>query len=80
MFARVLFIPETFLALYKELDGDQGLRNVVGEEHVRKFCVVCVSLQILVRTMLRKRSFGNPFDWARREERGPVCAAAPALT
>ncbi|KAL4609576.1 calcium/calmodulin-dependent protein kinase kinase 2-like [Arapaima gigas] len=26
---------------------------------------------ILVRTMLRKRSFGNPFDWARREERSP---------
>ncbi|KPP64065.1 calcium/calmodulin-dependent protein kinase kinase 2-like [Scleropages formosus] len=26
---------------------------------------------ILVRTMLRKRSFGNPFDWARREERNP---------
>ncbi|XP_030624431.1 calcium/calmodulin-dependent protein kinase kinase 2 [Chanos chanos] len=24
---------------------------------------------ILVRTMLRKRSFGNPFDWARREDR-----------
>uniref|UniRef100_A0AAY3ZW51 calcium/calmodulin-dependent protein kinase n=1 Tax=Denticeps clupeoides TaxID=299321 RepID=A0AAY3ZW51_9TELE len=25
---------------------------------------------ILVRTMLRKRSFGNPFDWGRREDRG----------
>ncbi|XP_015221890.2 calcium/calmodulin-dependent protein kinase kinase 2 isoform X1 [Lepisosteus oculatus] len=25
---------------------------------------------ILVKTMLRKRSFGNPFDWGRREERG----------
>ncbi|KAA0719876.1 Calcium/calmodulin-dependent protein kinase kinase 2 [Triplophysa tibetana] len=24
---------------------------------------------ILVRTMLRKRSFGNPFDWGRREDR-----------
>lgn len=24
---------------------------------------------ILVKTMLRKRSFGNPFDWSRREER-----------
>uniref|UniRef100_A0A4W4GNE9 calcium/calmodulin-dependent protein kinase n=1 Tax=Electrophorus electricus TaxID=8005 RepID=A0A4W4GNE9_ELEEL len=27
---------------------------------------------ILVRTMLRKRSFGNPFDWGRREERSPT--------
>ncbi|XP_076836090.1 calcium/calmodulin-dependent protein kinase kinase 2 isoform X2 [Brachyhypopomus gauderio] len=27
---------------------------------------------ILVRTMLRKRSFGNPFDWARREDRSPT--------
>uniref|UniRef100_A0A3B3T388 calcium/calmodulin-dependent protein kinase n=1 Tax=Paramormyrops kingsleyae TaxID=1676925 RepID=A0A3B3T388_9TELE len=26
---------------------------------------------ILVRTMLRKRSFGNPFDWGRREDRSP---------
>uniref|UniRef100_A0A9J8AVB4 calcium/calmodulin-dependent protein kinase n=1 Tax=Cyprinus carpio carpio TaxID=630221 RepID=A0A9J8AVB4_CYPCA len=32
---------------------------------------------ILVRTMLRKRSFGNPFDWGRREDRSP---AAPGLT
>ncbi|XP_065100164.1 calcium/calmodulin-dependent protein kinase kinase 2 isoform X1 [Paramisgurnus dabryanus] len=31
---------------------------------------------ILVRTMLRKRSFGNPFDWGRREDRSP---AAPGL-
>lgn len=30
--------------------------------------------QILVRTMLRKRSFGNPFDLARREERGTASA------
>ncbi|KAG9354649.1 hypothetical protein JZ751_001362 [Albula glossodonta] len=29
---------------------------------------------ILVKTMLRKRSFGNPFDWGRREER---CPSAP---
>ncbi|XP_066501623.1 calcium/calmodulin-dependent protein kinase kinase 2 isoform X1 [Hoplias malabaricus] len=27
---------------------------------------------ILVRTMLRKRSFGNPFDWSRREDRSPT--------
>ncbi|KAF4098753.1 hypothetical protein G5714_020783 [Onychostoma macrolepis] len=27
---------------------------------------------ILVRTMLRKRSFGNPFDWGRREDRSPA--------
>uniref|UniRef100_A0A673IKG6 Si:ch73-62l21.1 n=1 Tax=Sinocyclocheilus rhinocerous TaxID=307959 RepID=A0A673IKG6_9TELE len=32
---------------------------------------------ILVRTMLRKRSFGNPFDWGRREDRSP---AAPGHT
>lgn len=30
--------------------------------------------QILVRTMLRKRSFGNPFDASRREERGATSA------
>uniref|UniRef100_A0A3P9IPQ9 calcium/calmodulin-dependent protein kinase n=1 Tax=Oryzias latipes TaxID=8090 RepID=A0A3P9IPQ9_ORYLA len=29
---------------------------------------------ILVRTMLRKRSFGNPFDWGRKEERSSLCA------
>ncbi|XP_061657762.1 calcium/calmodulin-dependent protein kinase kinase 2 [Syngnathoides biaculeatus] len=28
---------------------------------------------ILVRTMLRKRSFGNPFDWARKEGCGGSC-------
>ncbi|XP_026995844.1 calcium/calmodulin-dependent protein kinase kinase 2 isoform X2 [Tachysurus fulvidraco] len=27
---------------------------------------------ILVRTMLRKRSFGNPFDWSRKEDRSPT--------
>lgn len=32
-------------------------------------------VQILVRTMLRKRSFGNPFDLARKEERGIPCAS-----
>jgi len=26
-------------------------------------------LQILVKTMIRKRSFGNPFEGSRREER-----------
>ncbi|KAI1900690.1 hypothetical protein AGOR_G00052500 [Albula goreensis] len=30
---------------------------------------------ILVKTMLRKRSFGNPFDWGRREEER--CPSAP---
>nr|XP_033812660.1 calcium/calmodulin-dependent protein kinase kinase 2 [Geotrypetes seraphini]XP_033812661.1 calcium/calmodulin-dependent protein kinase kinase 2 [Geotrypetes seraphini]XP_033812662.1 calcium/calmodulin-dependent protein kinase kinase 2 [Geotrypetes seraphini]XP_033812663.1 calcium/calmodulin-dependent protein kinase kinase 2 [Geotrypetes seraphini]XP_033812664.1 calcium/calmodulin-dependent protein kinase kinase 2 [Geotrypetes seraphini] len=33
---------------------------------------------ILVKTMLRKRSFGNPFDGSRREER-PLCAAGNFL-
>ncbi|KAG8010625.1 Calcium/calmodulin-dependent protein kinase kinase 2 [Nibea albiflora] len=35
---------------------------------------------ILVRTMLRKRSFGNPFDWARKEDRGSLCAPGQTLT
>uniref|UniRef100_A0AAQ5XAT7 calcium/calmodulin-dependent protein kinase n=1 Tax=Amphiprion ocellaris TaxID=80972 RepID=A0AAQ5XAT7_AMPOC len=35
---------------------------------------------ILVRTMLRKRSFGNPFDWGRKEERSSLCAAGQTLT
>ncbi|XP_068608626.1 calcium/calmodulin-dependent protein kinase kinase 2-like [Brachionichthys hirsutus] len=35
---------------------------------------------ILVRTMLRKRSFGNPFDWFRKEDRSRVCAAGQTLT
>uniref|UniRef100_A0A3B3CU26 Calcium/calmodulin-dependent protein kinase kinase 2-like n=1 Tax=Oryzias melastigma TaxID=30732 RepID=A0A3B3CU26_ORYME len=35
---------------------------------------------ILVRTMLRKRSFGNPFDWGRKEDRSSLCAPAQTLT
>uniref|UniRef100_H2M491 calcium/calmodulin-dependent protein kinase n=1 Tax=Oryzias latipes TaxID=8090 RepID=H2M491_ORYLA len=35
---------------------------------------------ILVRTMLRKRSFGNPFDWGRKEERSSLCAPAQTPT
>ncbi|XP_036973492.1 calcium/calmodulin-dependent protein kinase kinase 2 isoform X1 [Acanthopagrus latus] len=35
---------------------------------------------ILVRTMLRKRSFGNPFDWARKEERSSLGAPGQTLT
>ncbi|XP_012694068.1 calcium/calmodulin-dependent protein kinase kinase 2 isoform X2 [Clupea harengus] len=34
---------------------------------------------IMVRTMLRKRSFGNPFDWSRREERS-LSTPGPMLT
>ncbi|XP_056146646.1 calcium/calmodulin-dependent protein kinase kinase 2 [Lampris incognitus] len=34
---------------------------------------------ILVRTMLRKRSFGNPFDWGRREDRGSPSAPGQVL-
>nr|XP_043867983.1 calcium/calmodulin-dependent protein kinase kinase 2 isoform X1 [Solea senegalensis] len=34
---------------------------------------------ILVRTMLRKRSFGNPFDWGRKEDRGNLCASGQTL-
>uniref|UniRef100_A0A3Q3LEH5 Calcium/calmodulin-dependent protein kinase kinase 2-like n=1 Tax=Mastacembelus armatus TaxID=205130 RepID=A0A3Q3LEH5_9TELE len=34
---------------------------------------------ILVRTMLRKRSFGNPFDWGRKEDRSSLCAPGKLL-
>uniref|UniRef100_H2SCD5 calcium/calmodulin-dependent protein kinase n=1 Tax=Takifugu rubripes TaxID=31033 RepID=H2SCD5_TAKRU len=44
----------------------------VTEEEVENSVkhVPSLATVILVRTMLRKRSFGNPFDWARKEERG----------
>uniref|UniRef100_H3CIC7 calcium/calmodulin-dependent protein kinase n=1 Tax=Tetraodon nigroviridis TaxID=99883 RepID=H3CIC7_TETNG len=44
----------------------------VTEEEVENSVkhVPSLAAVILVRTMLRKRSFGNPFDLARREERG----------
>uniref|UniRef100_A0A1A7YPC9 calcium/calmodulin-dependent protein kinase n=1 Tax=Iconisemion striatum TaxID=60296 RepID=A0A1A7YPC9_9TELE len=35
---------------------------------------------ILVRTMLRKRSFGNPFDLGRKEDRSSLCASGQTLT
>ncbi|KAM3600304.1 uncharacterized protein V6R79_021307 [Siganus canaliculatus] len=35
---------------------------------------------ILVRTMLRKRSFGNPFDWSRKEDRSSLGTPGPTLT
>ncbi|XP_078126882.1 calcium/calmodulin-dependent protein kinase kinase 2 isoform X2 [Sander vitreus] len=35
---------------------------------------------IMVRTMLRKRSFGNPFDWGRKEDRSSLCAPGQKLT
>uniref|UniRef100_A0A3Q2QJ45 calcium/calmodulin-dependent protein kinase n=1 Tax=Fundulus heteroclitus TaxID=8078 RepID=A0A3Q2QJ45_FUNHE len=35
---------------------------------------------ILVRTMLRKRSFGNPFDLSRKEDRSSLCAPAQTFT
>ncbi|XP_068190378.1 calcium/calmodulin-dependent protein kinase kinase 2-like [Antennarius striatus] len=35
---------------------------------------------ILVKTMLRKRSFGNPFDWSRKEDRSSLCAPGQMLT
>nr|XP_046230841.1 calcium/calmodulin-dependent protein kinase kinase 2 isoform X1 [Scatophagus argus] len=34
---------------------------------------------ILVRTMLRKRSFGNPFDWSRKEDRSNLCTPGQTL-
>uniref|UniRef100_A0A8D3C8V4 calcium/calmodulin-dependent protein kinase n=1 Tax=Scophthalmus maximus TaxID=52904 RepID=A0A8D3C8V4_SCOMX len=36
-------------------------------------------IKIMVRTMLRKRSFGNPFDWGRKEDRGSLCAPGQML-
>ncbi|XP_029693382.1 calcium/calmodulin-dependent protein kinase kinase 2-like [Takifugu rubripes] len=49
----------------------------VTEEEVENSVkhVPSLATVILVRTMLRKRSFGNPFDWARKEERGMLCAS-----
>lgn len=35
---------------------------------------------ILVRTMLRKRSFGNPFDLSRKEDRSSLCAPGQTFT
>ncbi|XP_053196416.1 calcium/calmodulin-dependent protein kinase kinase 2 [Scomber japonicus] len=35
---------------------------------------------ILVRTMLRKRSFGNPFDWSRKDDRSSLCTPGQTLT
>lgn len=45
---------------------------------------ICLSLfaillQIMVRTMLRKRSFGNPFDLGRKDDRNSLCAAGQTL-
>ncbi|KAE8277587.1 Calcium/calmodulin-dependent protein kinase kinase 2 [Larimichthys crocea] len=40
----------------------------------------CMLIEILVRTMLRKRSFGNPFDWARKEDRSSLCPPGQTLT
>uniref|UniRef100_A0A671P8R4 Calcium/calmodulin-dependent protein kinase kinase 2-like n=1 Tax=Sinocyclocheilus anshuiensis TaxID=1608454 RepID=A0A671P8R4_9TELE len=51
--------------LFKMLDKNPETRITVPQ------------IKILVRTMLRKRSFGNPFDWGRREDRSP---AAPGHT
>uniref|UniRef100_G3PZX2 Calcium/calmodulin-dependent protein kinase kinase 2 n=1 Tax=Gasterosteus aculeatus aculeatus TaxID=481459 RepID=G3PZX2_GASAC len=34
---------------------------------------------IMVRTMLRKRSFGNPFDLGRKDDRNSLCAAGQTL-
>uniref|UniRef100_A0A673BD60 calcium/calmodulin-dependent protein kinase n=1 Tax=Sphaeramia orbicularis TaxID=375764 RepID=A0A673BD60_9TELE len=36
-------------------------------------------IKILVRTMLRKRSFGNPFDWGRKEDRNNLGSAITAV-
>ncbi|KAM9306736.1 calcium/calmodulin-dependent protein kinase kinase 2 isoform 1-T2 [Pholidichthys leucotaenia] len=58
-----------------EDDNCSSLIEVTEEEvensvkHIPSLATV-----ILVRTMLRKRSFGNPFDWSRKEDRSSVNA------
>lgn len=51
----------------------------VTEEEVENSVkhVPSLATVILVRTMLRKRSFGNPFDLSRRDERGTAGAPGP---
>ena len=61
------------------LDLD-GLNDSPRATEPLLLCVFGVRVQILVRTMLRKRSFGNPFDWGRREERGNLSAPGQTLT
>lgn len=41
---------------------------VLSEENAPLMNCILV-LQILVKTMIRKRSFGNPFEGSKREER-----------
>lgn len=48
--------------------GLGGQRGVTWRAH-QMADVPLSLLQILVKTMIRKRSFGNPFEGSRREER-----------
>ncbi|XP_042158328.1 calcium/calmodulin-dependent protein kinase kinase 2-like [Oncorhynchus tshawytscha] len=60
-------------------DDNCSMLIEVTEEEVENSVKHIPSLAtvILVRTMLRKRSFGNPFDWGRQrtEDRGPSLSA-----
>lgn len=55
----------------RELARGWGRRNEGGRclESPSRWLSLLFSLQILVKTMIRKRSFGNPFEGSRREER-----------
>uniref|UniRef100_A0A7N6BX05 calcium/calmodulin-dependent protein kinase n=1 Tax=Anabas testudineus TaxID=64144 RepID=A0A7N6BX05_ANATE len=57
-------------------DDNCSMLIEVTEEEVENSVKHIPSLAtvILVRTMLRKRSFGNPFDWGRKEDRSSLCA------
>ncbi|KAK0142018.1 Calcium/calmodulin-dependent protein kinase kinase 2 [Merluccius polli] len=65
------------------LEDDNGCMLIeVTEEEVENSVkhVPSLATVILVRTMLRKRSFGNPFDWGRRDDRGSLSAPGLALS
>lgn len=63
-------------------DDNCSMLIEVTEEEVENSVKHIPSLAtvIMVRTMLRKRSFGNPFDWARKEDRSSLGAPGPTLT
>ncbi|XP_010769385.1 calcium/calmodulin-dependent protein kinase kinase 2-like, partial [Notothenia coriiceps] len=63
-------------------DDNCSMLIEVTEEEVENSVKHIPSLAtvIMVRTMLRRRSFGNPFDWARKEDRSSLGAPGPTLT
>ncbi|KAG7272869.1 hypothetical protein CRUP_029309 [Coryphaenoides rupestris] len=59
--------PESRISIPQIKVTEEEVENSV--KHIPSLATV-----ILVRTMLRKRSFGHPFDWGRREERSSLSA------